>query len=84
MSIRRCTVRPVTGGGMTVKSNDQIAPTGDAAITEIVAAVASIGGAEGLMDLAADLATALATLIEQVAAAQGRAAVDVADELFHD
>lgn len=83
MSIRRCTVRPVTGGGMTVKSNDQIAPAGDVAITEIVAAVASIGGAEGLMDLAADLATALATLIEQVAAAEDRAAVDVADELFH-
>ena len=84
MSIRRCTVRPVTGGGMTVKSNDQIAQAGDAAITEIVAAVASIGGTEGLMDLAADLATALATLIEQVAAGQGRAAVDVADELFDD
>jgi hypothetical protein len=46
--------------------------------------VASIGGTEGLMDLAADLATALAMLIEQVAAAQGRSAVDVADELFHD
>ena len=84
MSIRRCTVRSVTGGGMTVKSNDQIAPAGDAAVTEIVAAVASIGGTEGLMDLAADLATALAILIEQVAAAQGRSAVDVADELFHD
>jgi hypothetical protein len=84
MSIRRCTVRSVTGGGMTVKSNDQIAPAGDAAVTEIVAAVASLGGSEGLMDLAADLATALAMLIEQVAAAQGRSAVDVADELFHD
>ena len=84
MSIRRCTVRPVTGGGMTVQSNDQIARAGDAAVEEIVAAVASIGGTGGLMDLAADLATALATLIEQVAAAQGRAAVDVADELFHD
>ena len=39
---------------------------------------------EGLMDLAVDLATALAMLIEQVAAGQGRSAVDVADELFHD
>src|SRR6185295_15033288 len=39
MSIRRCTVRSVTGGGMTVKSNDQIAPAGDAAFAEIVAAV---------------------------------------------
>ena len=36
------------------------------------------------MDLAADLAARLATLIEQVAAAQGRTAIDVADELFHD
>ena len=69
---------------MTVQSNDQIVPVGDAAVREIVAGVASIGGAEGLMDLAADLATRLATLIEQVAAAQGRTAVDVADELFHD
>ncbi len=69
---------------MTVQSNDQIVPVGDAAVREIVAGVASIGGAEGLMDLAADLATRLATLIEQVAAAQSRTAVDVADELFHD
>ena len=36
------------------------------------------------MDLGGDLATRLATLIEQVAAAQGRTAIDVADELFHD
>ena len=88
MSIRQyrllCTVRPASGGGMTVKSNDQMAPVGDAAVKEIVAAVASIGGAEGLMDLAVDLAAALAKLIEQVAAADDRAAVDVADELFHD
>ena len=69
---------------MTVKSNDQMAPVGDAAVKEIVAGVASIGGAEGLMDLAVDLAAALAKLIEQVAAADDRAAVDVADELFHD
>ena len=69
---------------MTVQSNDQIAPVGDAAVREIVAGVASLGGTEGLMDLAADLAARLATLIEQVAAAQGRTAIDVADELFHD
>ena len=69
---------------MTVKPNDQIAPAADAAVKQMVAAVASIGGAEGLTDLADDLAAALATLIEQVAAAQGRPAVDVADELFHD
>jgi hypothetical protein len=69
---------------MTVKSNGQIAPAGDAAVKEIVAAVASIGGTEAVMDLAADLAAELAKLIEQVAAAEDRAAVNVADELFHD
>ena len=69
---------------MTVQSNDQIASVGDAAVREIVAGVASLGGTEGLMDLAGDLAARLATLIEQVAAAQGRTAIDVADELFHD
>jgi hypothetical protein len=69
---------------MTVQSNDQIVPVGDAAVREMVAGVASIGGAEGLMDLAVDLAARLATLIEQVAAQEGRTAIDVADELFHD
>ena len=69
---------------MTVQSNDQIAPVGDAAVREMVAGVASLGGTEGLMDLAADLAARLAMLIEQVAGAQGRTAIDVADELFHD
>jgi hypothetical protein len=65
-------------------SNDQIAAVGDAAARQLVAGVASIGGAEGLVDLAVDLAAGLATLIQQAAAAQGRAAVDVADDLFHD
>ena len=72
------------GGGMTVQSKDQTAPVGDTAVREMVAAVASIGGAEGLKELAADLAARLATLIEQVAAAQRRTALDVADKLFHD
>jgi hypothetical protein len=69
---------------MTVQSNDQIAPVGDAAVEEMVAGVASIGGAEGLMDLAADLAAELAKLIEQIAAQEGRTAIDIADDLFHD
>jgi hypothetical protein len=69
---------------MIVQSNDQIVPVGDVAVRAMVAGVASIGGTEGLMDLAADLAARLAELIEQVAAAEGRTAVDVADELFHD
>jgi hypothetical protein len=69
---------------MTAQSNDQIAPVGDAAVREMVAGVASIAGAEGLVDLVADLAERLAELIEQVAAQEGRTAVDLADELFHD
>ena len=67
---------------MIVQPNDQIAPVGEAAVEEMVAGVASIGGAEGLMDLAADLAARLAELIEQVAAQEGRTAVDIADDLF--
>jgi hypothetical protein len=49
----------------------------------MVAGVASLGGTEGLTDLAADLAMGLAKLIEQVAAEEGRAPVDVADDLFY-
>ena len=45
-----------------MQSNDQIAPVGDNAVREIVAGVAAIGGAEGLVDLAADLAARLAKL----------------------
>jgi hypothetical protein len=69
---------------MTVHSNDQIAAGGDAAVRQLVAGVASVGGDEGLMDLAVDLAAGLARLIQQTATAQRRAAVDVADDLFHD
>jgi hypothetical protein len=67
-----------------VQSNEQIAPVGDTAVREIVAGVAAIGGAAGLVDLAADLAARLAELIEQVAAAEGRTAIGVVGELFHD
>ena len=62
-----------------MQSNDQIAPVGDTAVREIVAGVAAIGGAEGLVDLAGDLAARLAELIEQVAAAEDRTAIGVAD-----
>jgi hypothetical protein len=65
-----------------VQPNDRIAPVGEAAVEEMVAGFASIGDAEGLMDLAGDLAVRLAELIEQVAAQEGRTAVDVADGLF--
>jgi hypothetical protein len=67
-----------------MKADDQIAPVGEAALEEMVAGVASIGGAEGLMGLAVDLAARLAELIEQIAAQEGRAAIDVADDLFLD
>ena len=50
----------------------------------MVAGVASIGDAAGLMDLAADLAAELAKLIEQIAAQEGRTAIEIADDLFHD
>lgn len=50
----------------------------------MVVGVASVGGAEGLVDLAVDLVERLAGLIEQVAAEEGRTAVDIVDELFHD
>jgi hypothetical protein len=56
----------------------------DAAVEEMVAGVASFGGAEALADLVTDLALGLATLIEQLAAEEGRAPVDVAADLFHD
>jgi hypothetical protein len=67
-----------------MESNDQNVPVVDAAVREIVAGVASVGGIEGLRDLAADLAVELAKLIKQVAAEEGRAAVDVAADLFYD
>jgi|tagenome__1003787_1003787.scaffolds.fasta_scaffold19292740_2 hypothetical protein len=67
-----------------MESNDQIVPVGDAAVREIVAGVASIGGIEGLTDLAVDLAVEVAKLIKKVAAEEGRAAVDVAAGLFDD
>ena len=65
-----------------MKANDEIAPVGGAAVEQMVAGVASVGGAEGLMDLAVDLAIRLAELIEQVAAQEGRTASDVVDGLF--
>ena len=67
-----------------MESNDQIKSVGDAAVREIVGGVASIGGTDGLIDLAVDLVAELAKLIKQVAAEEGRAAVDVAADLFDD
>ena len=67
-----------------MESKDQILRVGDAAVSDMVAGVASLGGTEGLTDLTVDLAEELAKLIKQVAAEEGRAAVDVAADLFDD
>ena len=67
-----------------MESKDQILRVGDAAVSDMVAGVASLGGTEGLTDLTADLAVELVKLIKQVAAEEGRAAVDVAADLFDD
>jgi hypothetical protein len=67
-----------------VESKDQILRVGDAAVRDMVAGVASLGGTEGLTDLTVDLAVKLAKLIKQVAAEEGRAPVDVAADLLDD
>jgi hypothetical protein len=67
-----------------MEANDRFVPVGDAAVREIVAGVASVGGTEGLIDLVADLAGVVAKLIEHIAAEEGLAAVEVAADLFHD
>ena len=67
-----------------MESKDQILRVGDAAVRDMVAGVASLGGTEGLTDLTVDLAVELAKLIKQVAAEEGRASVDVAADLFDD
>ena len=67
-----------------MESKDQILRVGDAAVRDMVAGLASLGGTEGLTDLTVDLAVELAKLIKQVAAEEGRAPVDVAADLFDD
>jgi hypothetical protein len=71
------------GKALAVESSDQVAAASDAAIREMVAGVASLGGTEGLTDLAADLTVGLAKLIKQMAANEGRAPVNVAHDLFY-
>ena len=67
-----------------MESDDHNAQVGEGAVRDIVAAVASIGGSRGLVELAADLVVKLAYLIEGAAAEEGLAAVDLADLLFLD
>jgi hypothetical protein len=68
-----------------VTSRDHLAPASDAAAArEIIAGVAFLGGEAALKDLAADLVVALSALTKQQAAAEGRAVVEVTDELFLD
>ena len=69
-------------GAATVPPHDHLAFAGDAAAREIIAGVALWGGEAGLEELAADLALQLSGLIEQLAAVQGRSAVEVAEDLF--
>jgi hypothetical protein len=71
-------------GGLTLSSHEHRALARDAAAREIIAGVAFYGGEAGLKELAADLVVQLAAMIEQLAAAEGRSAVEVADDLFRD
>ena len=67
---------------MAVVSDDHNAEVGEAAVREMVAGVGLLGGAAGLEDLAVELASKVAELVERVATEQGLAAVDLADILF--
>ena len=71
-------------GFAAVSSGEHVAPAPDAAVQQIIAAVASLGGEAGLKDLTADLVVVLSAMIKQQAAMEGRSAVEVADELFPD
>jgi hypothetical protein len=71
-------------GGRTLSSHEHSALARDAAAREIIAGVAFYGGEAGLKELAADLVVQLAAVIDQLAAVEGRSAVEVADDLFRD
>ena len=65
-------------------SDDHSAETGEAAVREIIAAVVQIGGTGALVDLATELASKIAELVERDACDRGLTAVDVVDVLFVD
>jgi hypothetical protein len=69
---------------LAVVSDDHNAEVGEAALREIVAGVGLFGGARGLEDLAVELASKVAELVERISTEQGVAAVDLADILFLD
>ena len=65
-------------------SDDHSAEAGEAAVREIIAGVVQIGGTGALVDLAAELASKIAELVERDACDRGLTAVDVVDVLFVD
>ena len=69
---------------MAVLSDDHCAEAGAAALRGIVAGVLQTCGAEGVVDLAIELASKLGELVEQIAQEQSLPAVDVLDILFID
>ena len=69
---------------MAVLSDDHCAEAGAAALRGIVAGVLQTGGAEGIADLAIELASKLGEMVEQIAQDEGLPAVDVLDILFID
>ena len=69
---------------MAVLSDDHCAEAGETALREIVAGVLQTGGAEGIADLAIELASKLGEMVEQIAQDQSLPAVDVLDILFID
>jgi hypothetical protein len=81
MDYPRCLAHEVV---MAVVSDDHNAEVGEAAVREIVAGVASVGGADALEGLAVELAMKVAELVERIATEEGLAAVDVADVLLLD
>jgi hypothetical protein len=65
-------------------SDDHSAEAGEAAVREIMAGVVQTGGTGALVDLATELASRVAELVERDAVDRGLTAVDVVDLLFVD
>ncbi|HEY0815185.1 MAG TPA: hypothetical protein VGE11_18095 [Pseudonocardia sp.] len=65
-------------------SDDHSAEAGDAAVRDIIGRVLRTHGVEGVTDLAAELASRLAAMVEGVASGVGLTAFDLVDVLFVD